>query len=155
MSDPKAKSHAELAMQRGGTPGPVQTFEDGSALFGCVGWRHAGEVWISNHHFIACVGKTAPKGELIDCPASFVAALGRVPTREFVPVQLADRVRVGKLFIEKVYFHTMTEWYGVTVRWRAGEVLEDGVYVMRDNEVVAIVEAFETVPLGTCPDAKR
>ena len=151
----KPKSHAELAMQRGVTPGAVEAFDDGSALFGCVGWRHNGEVWISNHHFIACVGSKAPKGELIACPESFVAALARVPAREFVPVQMADRVRVGKLFIEPVYFHTMMEWYGVTVRWRAGETLEDGVYVMRDNEVVAIVEAFETVPLGTCPDAKR
>lgn len=136
------KSFAELAMQRGITPGAVASFEDGSALFGCVGWRHNGDVWISNHHFIACIGKEAPKGDLIDCPPSFVAALARVPAREFVPVQMVDRVRVGTLFIEPVYFHTMFQWYGHTIRWRAGEKLEDGVYVLRNNEVVAIVEAF-------------
>lgn len=147
---------AQQALAEGLVPAPehVETFPDGSALFACVGWEHEGQVWITNKHFIACVGPRAraAHGDLIPCPPSFVAALKRLPPRSFLPIQTGNFVRVGKVAVERIYFDTFTEWFGHVLEWRAGAELQDGVYILREGAIVAIAEAVPLDRAGLpCP----
>lgn len=139
---------AERFIAEHGAPTETQVFEDGSAAFACFGWHHGGYLWISDRHFIGCIppDHEPPTGQTIDCPPSFVAALTRIPQKAFVPIEDGDRVRIGPVFVPKLYFDTMIAWYGTLVRWYPASDPKDGVFVVRYGRIVGIVETLAPEP---------
>jgi hypothetical protein len=143
---PESLAHAALADDPDALQAkPLTAFEDGSAAMACVGFDHDGATWITNLHFLLCLGaaNAFPDEYKRPCPDSFPAMLAAVPARSYAPRVLPDEglVVIGPARVNRLYYEACSVQHAanpVAVTWRSSGPREP-VYGLVGGKVFAVV----------------